>query len=180
MNVTKASHRVDSPDVVPNSVCNAVVDKRSNTHSSDKENASNSYDQSQECKFFYINGLDDKYLHSILTASRDKKPWKNVDKEVTRAWRSQTDYEFGFIPLSELQEATSGVITELSDYCPIKVHNIVAQTGMPNFLQARIKVDPQLNLNEWQKQLKGYWDTQLMDLLRVGFPLDFNRLSPLQ
>ena len=30
------------------------------------------------------------------------------------------------------------------------------------------------------KKLQGYWDTQLIDLLRFGFPLDFNRLSPLQ
>ena len=99
--------------------------------------------------------------------------------KITRAWRSQTEFEFGFIPLSELQEATSGVINQLSDYCPIKAHKIVVQSGKPNFLQARIRVDTQLNLEEWQKQLQGYWDTQLIDL-RFGFPIDFNRLSPLR
>ena len=61
----------------------------------------------------------------------------------------------------------------------VKAHKIVAESGKPIFLQARIRVDTQLNLDEWQKQLEGYWDTQLMDL-RFGFPLDFNRLSPLQ
>ena len=55
--------------------------------------------QSQKCKIFDINGLDDKYLHSILNVPSDKKLWKNVNCEVTRAWRSQTDFEFGFIPL---------------------------------------------------------------------------------
>ena len=50
---------------------------------------------------------------------------ENVNNEVTGAWRSQTDFEFGFIPLSEFQEATSDVANELSHYCPIKAHNIV-------------------------------------------------------
>ena len=177
---TSANHRVDPADVVPNSLCDAVVKKASNTHKSDKENASNNYDHSQECKIFDINGIDDKYLHSILIASRDKKPWKNSNNESTRASRSQTEFEFSFIPLSQLQEATSGVINQLSNYCPIKAHKIVVQSGKPNFLQARIRVDTQLNLEEWQKQLQGYWDTQLIDLLRFGFPLDFNRLSPLR
>ena len=35
-------------------------------------------------------------------------------------------------------------------------------------------------LEEWQKVLDGYWDTQLIDFLRFGFPLDFNRNSILK
>ena len=132
--------------------------------------------KSQECKIFDINGLDDNFLHSILNITSDKKSWRNANSEVTKAWRSQTDFEFGFIPLGELQEASSGVINELPHYCPITAHNIVANSGKPNFQQARIKVDTQLHLDE----LQGYWDTQLIDLLMFGFPLDFNRASPLR
>ena len=119
-------------------------------------------------------------MHSILNITSDKKSWRNTNSEVTKAWRSQTDFEFGFIPLGELQEASSGVINELPNYCPITAHNIVANSGKPNFQQARIKVDTHLHLDEWQKQLQGYWDTQLIDLLMFGFPLDFNRASPLR
>ena len=136
--------------------------------------------KSQECKIFDINGLDDKFLHFILNITSDKKSWRNANSEVTKAWRSQTDFEFGFIPLGELHEASSGVINELPNYCPITAHNIVANSGKPNFQQARIKVETQLHLDEWQKQLQGYWDTQLIDLLMFGFPLDFNRASPLR
>ena len=135
---------------------------------------------SHECKIFDINGLDDKFLHSILNITSDKKSWRNANSEVTKAWRSQTDFEFGFIPLGEFHKASSGVINELPNYCPITAHNIVANSGKPNFQQARIKVDTQLHLHEWQKQLQGYWDTQLIDLLMFGFPLDFNRASPLR
>ena len=35
-------------------------------------------------------------------------------------------------------------------------------------------------IDEWQKVIKGYWYTQLIDLLRFGFPLDFNRNSVLK
>ena len=41
-----------------------------------------------------------------------------------------------------------------------------------------MKVNTQLHLHEWKKQLEGYWDSQLMDPLRFGFSLDFNRMSP--
>ena len=69
------------------------------------------------------------------------------------------------------------MVNELSDYCPIKAfQNLVYQI----FYKQELKVDTQLHLDEWQKELQGYWDTQLMDLLRFGFPLDFNRVSPLQ
>ena len=40
-------------------------------------------------------------------------------------------------------------------------------------------VDTQLNLQEWYDQLKDYWNQQLLDFLTFGFPLDFNRNSPL-
>ena len=33
----------------------------------------------------------------------------------------------------------------------------------------------QLNVDRWEELLKGYWDQQLLQLLRFGFPLDFNR-----
>ena len=68
----------------------------------------------------------------------------------------------------------------MENYCPITAHKIVKQYNKPNYLGARLKVDSQLNLDQWKKELVGYWDSQLIDLLYFGFPLDFNRGSPLQ
>ena len=175
------SHNGKAGQILHNeTVCHVAGKKDNEKHGNDIDQGNNNNVDSYEYKIFDINGLDDKYLHSILNVTPHKKSWKQIDNEVTRAWRSQTDFEFGFIPLSQFQEATSDVVNELVDYCPIKAHNIVSKSGKPNFLKARIKVDTQLHLDEWQKQLQGYWDTQLLDLLRFGFPLDFNRLSPLQ
>ena len=38
----------------------------------------------------------------------------------------------------------------------------------------------QLKVEVWQDLLKGYWDQQLLQLLRFGFLLDFNRNCPLK
>ena len=101
------------------------------------------------------------------------------EKINTQAWKDQTDFEFGFIPLSDLHESDSRVINHLQKYCPIEAHRIVAGYGKPNYLGARIKVDTQLNLQMWYQELRDYWDQQLLDFLTFGFPLDFNRNAPL-
>ena len=62
----------------------------------------------------------------------------------------------------------------------IDAHYVIRHTGKPNFLGARIPVTSQLNVDKWEELLQGYWDQQLLQLLRFGFPLDFNRSCPLQ
>ena len=57
---------------------------------------------------------------------------------------------------------------------PLQLHKSVKQFGCPNFLGARIPVVSNLNIDNWKFHLKDYWDTQLLDLLEFGFPLDFD------
>ena len=52
------------------------------------------------CKIFYITGLDEKYLTSVLIHTPKKKLWKNSDHAMVKAWKAQADFQFGFIPLS--------------------------------------------------------------------------------
>ena len=40
-------------------------------------------------------------------------------------------------------------------------------------------MESQLKIDAWERVLVDYWDTQLIHLLKYGFPLDFNRDSPL-
>ena len=63
---------------------------------------------------------------------------------------------------------------------PIDVHKKVRQTGLPNFMSARIPVESQLNIDKWKEALVDYWDQQLIQLLEYGFPLDFNRTCKLR
>ena len=36
-------------------------------------------------------------------------------------------------------------------------------------------MNSQLKVSEWEHHLVDYWDRQLLELIRFGFPLDFNR-----
>ena len=155
----------------------AIFDKKQ-YHDSERGNKIHA-ENGHSGKIFDINGLDEKYLTSILLNTPKKKMWKNSDHPMVKAWKDQTDFEFGFIPLSDLHESDSRVINHLQKYCPIETHKIVAGYGKPNYLGARIKVDTQLNLQMWYQELRDYWDQQLLDFLTFGFPLDFNRNAPL-
>ena len=56
---------------------------------------------------------------------------------------------------------------------------LVKSTGRTNIMQARFPLESQLNVEAWEKYLHGYWDRQLLQLIRFGFPLNFNRSCPL-
>ena len=132
-------------------------------------------------KIFDINGLDDKYSSSILIkACHEGKSVPAFNAITHELWKSQIDFNFGFIPLGVFRLSDSNEINYMANYCPITAHKIVKQYNKPNYLGARLKVDSQLNLDEWKNELVGYWDTQLIDLVYFGFPLDFNQGSPLQ
>ena len=122
-----------------------------------------------------------KYLSSILIKSCHVNSVPACNEKTRELWKHQTDFNFGFILLGEFCLSDSTEVNHLAEYYPITTHNIIKQFKKPNYLGARLKVDSQLNLDEWKIELVGYWDTdQLIDLLQIGFPLDFNRNSPLK
>ena len=90
------------------------------------------------------------------------------------ACKNQMGESFGVIPLSTLRkyEGPETKNQPISD--PLQLHKSVKQFGCPNFLGARIPVVSNLNIDNWKFHLRDYWDTQLLDLLEFGFPLDFD------
>ena len=63
---------------------------------------------------------------------------------------------------------------------PLRLHKIIKNTGRYNFEEVQNTLNSQLNPDIWDSLRKNYWDEQLCLLIRFGFPLDFNRLAPLQ
>ena len=59
------------------------------------------------------------------------------------------------------------------------VHEEVKNYDLPNYLGAHIPINSQLNIQAWEKLLDGYWEAQLLECLKFGFPLGFNRMCPL-
>ena len=86
---------------------------------------------------------------------------------------------FGFVPLSDFVMPVN--VSETQDVtCPIEMHRIVKQSASPSYLNCRIPVKSQLKVHTWEKVLANYWDVQLTQFLRYGFPVDFNRNSQLE
>ena len=62
----------------------------------------------------------------------------------------------------------------------VELHEEVKKHNLPNYLGAHIPVTSQMNIHAWESLLEGYWDKQLLECLKFGFPLGFNRTCPLK
>ena len=121
-------------------------------------------------------GFEDKFASEIIcTNVKNKKAWGDIQTPIFDLWKKQVDFTFGFVPLQEQVMPTANIQDGVFSGSLLEAHELVKATGKPNFLQARIPIQSQLNVQQWEKALVGYWDRQLLDLLKYGFPLDFNR-----
>ena len=86
---------------------------------------------------------------------------------------------FGFLPKGPLKIYNGDPKSWdfISDI--IQAHIMVKNSRSPNFLGCRIPVKSNLKCDTWDTYLAEYWDKQLPDLLKYGFPIDFDRNSPL-
>ena len=130
---------------------------------------------------FDINNCDDKFLN--VTGKKKLEELLKVKGDTNIVpfdqWREQSDFEFGFVPLSEfiLPDRSDCLLGHIGD--PFELYSRIKNSGKLNFLDCRIPVTSQLNILAWQEILQEYWDVQLIELLKFGFPLDFNRSSTL-
>ena len=107
---------------------------------------------------------------------RNKKPdFDSIDTPIFQKWREQGGFQFGFVPLQEQIMPKCHEINDCSHLSFLQIHNIVKSTGRPNFLQAHVPVNSQLKIEAWEQELTEYWDQQLLELVKFGFSLDFNR-----
>ena len=122
-------------------------------------------------------GVEDKFVNSILHMHQCSTSGDigELASEIYNAWRHQSDFNFGFVPLGNQMLPKIVTVNEAKGKSPSQIHEIVRSTSKPNFMQARIQIDSQLNVEAWKKYLEGYWDQQLCELIQFGFPLDFNR-----
>ena len=123
------------------------------------------------------SGIEDKFVNSILHARHavDVHKVSNVDNDTFHKWRLQSVFIFGYVPLGDQLMPGVDVMNDALDLTPIEMHYAVRKTNKPNFMLARIPVRGQLNVEAWCEHLGEYWDQQLLQLIRFGFPLDFNR-----
>ena len=103
-------------------------------------------------------GVEDKFVNSILHVHQFSTSGDigELDSEIYNAWRRQSDFNFGFVPLGDQMLPRIVTVNEAKGKSPIQIHEIVRSTSKPNFMQARIQIDSQLNVEAWKKYLEGY------------------------
>ena len=129
------------------------------------------------------NGLDeDKFVNTLFNKGLNEVARRQAELycHSHRVWKQQSKFDFGFVPLSDFIPIPNheGLKTDITD--PSALHKLMKASGTYNFLGLKIPLQSQLNVDQWEKQLEGYWDTQLLELIKYGFPMDFNRQSPLR
>ena len=140
-------------------------------------NSSISVNQDHYTLLYDVNADQGELNWELCNTLWFKNGWKKCKKYLDShfpdfsLWRKQTDYQFGFVPLSNLvlPENIGHIGDKVRD--PIERHFWVKATGIPNFLGARIPIDSQLNVEEWRNVLANYWDKQLIHLIQFGSPL---------
>ena len=141
-------------------------------------------DRNKEKALLYdTNGLDDdKFVNTIFNKGLNEVARRQAELHchTYRLWKQQSKFDFGFVPLSDFIQVPKheGLETDIKD--PSELHKLIKASGTYNFLGLKIPLHSQLNVDQWEKQLEGYWDNQLLDLIKYGFPMDFNRQSPLR
>ena len=122
-----------------------------------------------------ISNLSEKNQYS---SEKNHSSQYRIPGGVYQKWLTQSDFKFGYVPLqAQMMPMGSNQGTYTN---PVDVHRKVKQTGLANFMAARIPVKSQLNIDKWKESLVGYWDQQLLQLIEYGFPLDFNRACRLR
>ena len=176
---------VDDNKVTPNTIDSCSHPPHANDNPSNNECSINKVttqttsDPVRTVNIFDIKNhiVDDKFITAMLNKDgwRSQIPWLTNNCVAFCKWREQTDYDFGFIPLADSLLPNEKFVDFSGHTCPIQQHIAVRARGCPNFMGARIPVQSELNIKQWEKVLAEYWDRQLIELLKFGFPLDFNR-----
>ena len=96
-----------------------------------------------------------------------------------RNWNNQNCKKFGFIPLGDIRLPPVD-LNNCSKEKIFDIHRRIKASSTPNFLHSQIRIQSQLKPEVWERRLVDYWDSQLLLLIKYGFPLDFDHKSPLQ
>ena len=153
-----------------------------NLDSSDDVKNYDSNDVNKDIDLLDVTKLNKaQYIDLVFTLNKEQlKKVKIYDAAthcVDLAKMLQQVQPYGFVPLSDLKykHSRSQMSSSHTDICldPITLHSLVEQHKCPNFMGARIRVNHEFNCDLFDQLLDGYWDWQISQFMRYGFPMDF-------
>ena len=126
-----------------------------------------------------VSGVTDKYDLELRFRPRHRDQIASAKENYTfTRWNSQTQEKFGFIPFGDLTLPPIDLQKQSKEHI-FDIHRRVKVSGTHNYMKTQVQIQSQLKPDVWHKYLTNYWDSQLVLLLRYGFPLDFNYSTPL-
>ena len=95
-----------------------------------------------------FTGIEDKFVNSILYMHQFSTSGDigEVDSEIYNTWRCQSDFNFGFVPVIDQMLPDIVIVNEAKGKSPFQIHEIIRSIRKPNFMQARIQIKSQLNV----------------------------------
>ena len=180
------SNRVKSEKIKSNEVRNVNAKKSSGVEVIKLNEYTSNYDVSvKENKV----GSDNDELNEVNKIKSDRVK-KIVDENCVKVDRNDKENEVGR-KSQELSLKSNEVFEEFVRFChhcrrglpevnqgivmsKIELFEHVHQSGVPNYRGCRIPVSA-FNFSAWENRLVGYEDIAIIDLLKYGFPLDFDR-----
>ena len=167
----------------PNRNGRFVLDKANRnkvfTHDDDGESCSNSVhtDPNKEVRspIDIANCGHDKFLHSLLFHGGSTFCSLVQTCESFNLCKSQSKFDFCFIPLTDSILPMDSNTAANDDISLLELYGQVKAKNAPNILGACIPLISQLNVSKWEEYLDTYWDKQLLQFLKFGFPTGFNR-----
>ena len=137
----------------------------------------------EENNRMHIRDLDEAFDRNCFLNSCDNigrtQCMVGVDNKSKRDSSVTQKHQFGFLPLDTLQLYNGDPIYYETILDIMSTHLMARVSGVPNFLKCHVPVKSKLNVDRWHFHLLDYWDQHLPDLLEYGFPIDFDRSSPL-
>ena len=100
-----------------------------------------------------VSCCDDKFVNSLFSGQKRATLCKN--SVYFSSWRKQTDFYFGFLPITEFINPKCTVSNSHS-LALLELHELVKASGKPNYLGCRLPVSSELNISVWKQVLQGY------------------------
>ena len=118
--------------------------------------------------------MQDKYDLALKFKAKYKSRLERAETlHIFKEWDRQIIDKFGFIPVSQQNVAVHQKSSQLN-FDLLTIHHKIRSTNNYNFLDAQIQVPSQVKIEAWEAYLKNYWDKQLVQPIRYGFPLSFD------
>ena len=82
-------------------------------------------------------------------------------------------FQFGFVPMGNINAfPRDNALAQTNIHSYLELYQLIKDSKLPNCMGYRVPVPGSMNISAWEGHLRNYYDKQLIDFLKYGFPLD--------